>query len=256
MRRAIWAPVLMVVVALAACGDDGVVLLTDEAATTASSQPADTTTTTQPAEATSTTTGPPDSTTTSTVAPPTTTLAPSSTTTTTTTTTLPPPPGPLLFLPDGLSIVSFGASPPEAIGAVEAYLGIGPTEDTGWIGPYEFAVCPGTEFRMVSFRGLGLMFTDAGYFAPEGSRQFFAYVYYGDPPGISPGPPLSVDIGTTVDQIQALYPVVELYGDDPLFGPVFRVPGAGTWDQLWGQTTGTAPADTVVFLQGGVGCGE
>jgi hypothetical protein len=190
----------------------------------------------------------------------TTTTAVSTTTTTTittTTTTIPstlgPPPVPLQFLADGLGIVDFGASPEDAVAIVGAYLGSDPTADSGW-GPAwgDYGACPGNEYRQVEFQGLALKFTDAGLFQPAGTRQFFAYSYDGNPPGIAFG---QLDIGTTVADLQALYPTVTVYPADEIFGPTFRVEGAGS-QQLWGLLTGTGPADTVTFLTGGWGCGE
>jgi hypothetical protein len=144
------------------------------------------------------------------------------------------------------------------IAAFEARLGA-PSLDSGWIpgggGPY--GVCPGTEYRRVEFLSgdLALQFTDAGYFAPEGVRQFYAYAWDGGTPGPTPGPPVSVDAGTTVQQILAMHPDAEIIPDDVFFGPVFRVQPGG-WAQLWGRLTGTTGTDTVINLIGGVGCGE
>ena len=120
-----------------------------------------------PPEATLSATGPDTSagvSTTATSAPTTTTATSSTSTTTsstsTTTTTEPPPP--MLFLPDGLGIVAFGSDPDGTIAIVQASLGIAPTADTGWVGSFDYGVCPGTTFRRVSFDGLDLEFADDG----------------------------------------------------------------------------------------------
>jgi hypothetical protein len=167
-------------------------------------------------------------------------------------------PDPLLFLPTGVGIANFGDEPESVIAAVQTLFGP-PTLDTNWIpgggGPY--GVCPGAEYRRVEFFAgdLVLQFTDAGYFAAEGQRQFFAYNWYGGAPGPTPGLPVSLDIGSTVQDIYDLYPDADVISDDALFGPVFRV-SSGGWEQLWGRLTGVSPTDTIINVTGGVGCGE
>lgn len=235
---------------LGACGGDGSVLLgttsspTTEVPTTSEAPPTtaapvttETTATTE-APVTTETTSPPTTGTTATTSPP---------------TTLGPPPEPLEFLQDGLNITSFGDTRPAAVNAVRDHLGVEPTFDSGW-GPSwgDYGACPGTEYRQVEFGGLTLMFTDAGYFASEGTRQFFAWSYDGTPPSITMG---SLDIGMTVADLQALYPAVIIYGGDPIFGDTFRVEGPGH-EQLWGRLTGTGAGDTIIYLVGGTGCGE
>jgi hypothetical protein len=229
---------------LAACGGDGSVLLgttsppTTEAPTTSEAAP--------------TTEAPVTTETTATTAAPVTTETTSPPTTETTATTSPPLES-LEFLQDGLNITDFGDTPPVAIDAVRDYLGMATTFNSGW-GPAwgDYGACPGTEYRQVRFGGLTLHFTDAGYFAPEGTRQFFAWSYDGDPPNITVGP---LDIGMTVADLQALYPAVTIYAGDPISGDTFRVVGPGQ-EQLWGRLTGTGAGDTIVFLVGGTGCGE
>ena len=256
-RAAGLAALLLVVgLAAAACGGDSV--LGGVAADSTTSTTPDSTGPSDPGETTttsSTTTAPaPAATTTST--PVTTTSVTAATSTTTTSTTLPlgPPPVPLQFLPDGLGITAFGDTPADAVFIVQSYLGAAPDSDSGW-GPAwgAYGACPGSEYRQVEFGGLVLQFTDAGYFAPEGTRQFFSWAYDGSPPGIAFGPP---EIGTTVADLRLLFPGLEIYGADPLFGDTFRSSGPGPHDQLWGTLTGTGDGDTVTFLSGGWGCGE
>jgi hypothetical protein len=164
------------------------------------------------------------------------------------------PPPSLEFLPDGLGIVDFGAPPPAAINAVQGYLGAAPTSDSGW-GPAwgDYGACPGTEYRQVTFQGLTLQFTDGDIFQPAGTRHFFAWSYDGTPAGIAP---YGVDIGTTVADLQALYPAVAIDYDDLYYGWFFRVETGTQGEQLWGTLTGSDPGDTVVYLTGGWGCGE
>ena len=187
----------------------------------------------------------------------TTTTTPASTTTAATTTTTSPP-DPLIFLPTGIGLADFGDEPESVIAVVTVAFGP-PTLDTNWLpgggGPY--GVCPGSVYRRVEFFAgdLVLQFTDAGYFAAEGERQFFAYNWYGGIPGPTPGPPLSLDAGATVQDIIDMYPDADILPDDPLFGPVFRV-WSGGWEQLWGRVTGVDPSDTIINITGGVGCGE
>lgn len=224
---------------LAACGGDGSVLLgttsppTTEATATSEAAP------TTEAPVTTETTSPPTTETTATTSPP---------------TSLGPSLGPSLeFLQDGLDITDFGDTPPVAINAVRDYLSMETTFNSNW-GPAwgDYGACPGTEYRQVKFGGLTLHFTDAGFFAPEGTRQFFAWSYDGDPPNITTGP---LDIGMTVADLQALYPAVTIYAEVPIFGDTFRVVGPGQ-EQLWGRLTGTGAGDTIVYLVGGIGCGE
>ena len=52
-----------------------------------------------------------------------------------------------------------------------------------------------------------------------------------------------------------MYPGVTLFSGDPLFGDTFRFEPGG-FNQLWGRLTGVTPADTVLSVAGGIGCGE
>lgn len=228
---------------LAGCGDDGSVLGGETTTTTSAAD------TTEAPTTTTSSTLPPTTTSSTTTAPTTT------TTSTTTTTTTTAPPDPLLFLPDGLSIVDFGATPPQAISAVEDHLGSALTFDSGW-GPAwgDYGACPGTEYRQVRFEGLTLHFTDADRFQPAGTRHFFAWSYDGNPPGITPAGELT--IGTNRADLQTMYPAATFAYDDLFFGHVFRVEYPTFGIQLWGTLTGDTPGDTITYLTGGVACGE
>lgn len=228
--------ILMMSSGLAGCGDDA-------------GSPFDLTTTAAPSTtaATSTTAA-------ATTAATTATTAATTTTTQAPEPTLGPPPLPLVFLMDGLNIVAFGASPPNTINVVGSYLGLTPTFDSAWVAAAgDFGICPGTEYRQVEFGGLTLRFTDGDLFQPAGTRHFFAWAYDGDPADITPA---LLDVGITVADLQALYPAVQLFGDDPLFGSTFRIDGPHNGEQLWGTLTGVGPADTIKYLTGGWGCGE
>jgi hypothetical protein len=142
--------------------------------------------------------------------------------------------------------------------ATEAVFGPA-TSDSGWIvsGFTDYGVCPGSEYRRVEFLGgdFVLQFTDAALFQPEGVRQLFTYGWFGGIPGPTPGPPVSLDAGSTIQNVVDMYPGALIFGDDPLFGPTFRVEAGGA-AQLWGQTTGPDPSDTILVITGGIGCGE
>ncbi|MCB2223667.1 MAG: hypothetical protein KQH83_05770 [Actinobacteria bacterium] len=247
--RSRWVPiaaVLALALAVVACGDEGSVL--GAGSSTTSTEAAATAPTTT--EATTST-----ETTATTAAPTTTTTVPPTTTTSTTTTTTTTVPGPAFeFRVDGLGIADFGGTPSDVVDAVRARLGFNETADSGW-GPAwgSYGACPGTEYRQVEFQGLVLQFTDADLFQPAGTRHFFAWSYDGTPAGIAPA---GIDVGTTVADLQALYPTVVLAYDDLYFGDVFRVDPGVNGQQLWGMLTGPDPGDTVTYLTGGYGCGE
>lgn len=198
-----------------------------------------------------TTTAAPTTTTPPTTPSPTTTAAP------TTTATTAPPGAVILLRPDGLSDVDFGASPAEAAGAIGAALGMAPTLDTGVIDPFSsYGTCPGSALQVVEFEGLWLFFTDAGYFAPEGTLAFFAWAYSGEPEGAATLP--GIGIGATLDEVTGAYSgSIEVF-DDEIFGSTFihDPPGSGMYELLAGSLTGTDGTDLVTHLQGGILCGE
>lgn len=209
-----------------------------------------------------------DSTTSTTASVTTTAVAP--TTTTTSTTTLPPtttttaPPTttstivPLPtfgFFVDGYGVVDFGATPAEVIAALEPIMGP-PSGDTGWV--YE-PICPGTQFRAIRYGSelfdFRALFTDAGFFTPAGTGEFYSYNYNGTTP--VPVSPPALTVGTTVGQLQALYPAVT-FGPNPFLDGVtdYVVDGSTPYEQLYGQVSGPNPSDVVESVQGGIGCGE
>ncbi|MEZ5175846.1 MAG: hypothetical protein R2823_06535 [Acidimicrobiia bacterium] len=223
-------------------------------ASACTSDTSETTTTSFPLTSTSSTT-----TTAPTTTAPTTTLATTTTVTTTTTTTTPAtttvPALVFGFFVDGYGVVDFGASPDEVIAALTPIMGP-PSGDTGWLAE---PICPGTQFRAIKwgpeqfdFRAL---FTDANFFAPAGVAQFFTYNYHGVTP--VPVTPPALTVGTTVGQLKALYPSV-VFSPNPFLAGVtdYLVAGSTPYEQLYGQVSGTNPADVVESVQGGVGCGE
>lgn len=224
----------------AACGDDdGGLPFGDTTTTTA----ATTTTTTTTAAATTT-------------APATTTTAAPATTA-----TLGPPPLPQVqFLPGGIGFADFGDDPAVVLATAELLWGP-PSTDSGLLpgGFGDYGVCPGTQFRQVFFLGdtVMLMFSDIDYFTGGGVLNFIHYSY--SSPTNTPltaGPPASIDVGSTVAQVQALWPSAVVVGDDPLYGPLFYEEGGPGFDYLFGTLTGVNPGDTVKYVSGGVGCGE
>ncbi|HEX5630385.1 MAG TPA: hypothetical protein VFY15_01870, partial [Acidimicrobiia bacterium] len=142
---------------------------------------------------------------TTTTAPATTTTAATTTTTAPTTTTTEPAPV-FAFLPTGLGVVDFGATPEEVMAVLNPLFGT-PTKDTGWI---DEPLCPPPLYRLIGY-GPGLfdftvIFTTAEYFAPAGTEQFFGYSYKGAlDVGVTPP---AVTVGTTLAQVQTLYPEI------------------------------------------------
>jgi hypothetical protein len=224
---------LAVVLVVASCGGDSAVITTTSGASNTTETATDATTTSAPA---------------------TTTTETASTTTAPATTTTEALDEPILFLPTGLGVVTFGMDPDDTVAAMALLLGP-PTDDTGWVDSFaNFGVCPGPNARRTSWGGLHLLFTDDGPFV-GGGPQFFSYSYLGGEPGPTPGPPESVDAGNSVDQVLAIWPGAELNPGDEFFGASFRV-DLGGGEQLYGRLTGITGTDTVTEIYGGYGCGE
>lgn len=227
-----------------ACGGDGAepVFTTTTSSTTSTTDASTTTAATTSTEATTTST----------------TSGSTSTTTTSTTTTTAPPPPEIVFRDDGLGVADFGDAPDPVLATVTAVFGAS-TFDTGWIagGFGDYGVCPGSEFRRVEFEGGDFIvhFADGDHFGPAGTRAFYWYAWYGGAPGPTDGPPESIDTGTSVATLQAMWPGTQVFGDDPFYGDTFRYEGTG-WNQLWGTLTGTTDADQIINVTGGLGCGE
>jgi hypothetical protein len=228
MRRAALPLALMLIVA--ACGDDSATTTSTEATTTTAA-------------------------TTTTVADTTTTVAETTTTAATTTTAGLPP---IEFRPDGIGFADFGDDAAAVIGNAIGLFGE-PSTDSGWLagGFSDYGVCPGDFFRQVFFLGdsLMLMFSDVDYFVPGGVDNFVHYSYSG-PGTLTAGPPVSIDIGTTVSQATSIWPGATVEGGDPLYGDVFYFDPEPGYDYLFATLTGTSATDTIEYVAGGVGCGE
>ena len=226
--------IVALLLVIAACGDDA----------------SDTTTTTT---AVTTTVAP-----TTTEAPTTTTIAPTTTAAPTTTTTVAPttttePPPQFEFRIDGLGIAHFGDSPEEVIAAMTAIFG-DPFRDTGWINE---PICPGPMTRVVDFGielfDFQLLFSNGDQFAPAGTEHFHGYLYNGATP--VPVSPPQLAVGTTISELEALYPSVTYPPNPFVGGSDFLVDGPGN-QKLRGRVSGTGPSDTVLTITGGVQCGE
>ena len=255
------AAVALIVVAIIAIrsGDSDDVAVTTTTAQGTTTEPASTTsvaTTTVP-----TTTVPP-----STTLPPTTTLPPPTTLPPSTLppTTLPPAEG-LILEVDGVgaieTFVSFGANDEGAIAAVTASLGPN-TRDTGWVDPFsEFGFCPPDgDVRGVAWGSFLMLFTKGTTdFEPPGNPHFFSYYYVGTAQPDFATPDM-IEIGSTVAELKAAYDGPDFTLSEHEFDP-----SAGFWKYqhdfdnetgLSGATTGLTDSDTVVSINGGVGCGE
>lgn len=211
------------------------------------SSSADTTTSTSVAVTTTTV-----AVTTTTLAPTTTTVAATTSTTAPaiTTTTIAKVKG-LPLSASGLGDALFDADADGVVDYVNSILGI-PTTDSGWVDATANGVgCPGTVIRFVDWNDLTLFFTDD----VTAIRHFAAYTY---------GPAFSANIapyglatdagigvGSTVAELRAAYPAVNIAPEDEFSGPSFEIESG-----LRGVLTGTADTDVILSFVGGFGCGE
>jgi hypothetical protein len=211
----------------------------DESSSADTSTTAAATTTTAPA-------------TTSTVAP--TTTSTTSTTSTTvpaiTTTTIAKVKG-LPLSASGLGDALFDADADGVVDYVNSILGI-PTTDSGWVDATANGIgCPGTEIRFVDWNDLSLFFTDD----TTAVRHFAAYTYgpaFGatiSPYGLATD--AGIGVGSTVAELRAAYPAVNVAPEDEFSGPSFEIEVG-----LRGVLTGTADTDIILSFVGGFGCGE
>lgn len=180
------------------------------------------------------------------------TTSPSSSTTGSTeatTTTATPATAAIVLRGDGLGVVSFGASPEEAIPAVSAELGE-PTADTGWEPSFSaYGTCPGEQIRGVEWDALVLLFTD-GETTYGAGPHLFAWRLTGAPPAL--GTAEGFGFGATVDDAEQLFPgAAEVTPADEPF------PGFVQVDADGGTITGYLDdAGVVTNLEAGVACGE
>ena len=190
-----------------------------------------------------------DATTSSTDSPTTTSTEPTTTTTTTHLLVLG-----LEMSSEGLGARLFGDDGEAMVASVAAILGDA-DEDSGWMNTQaEGLACPGTEVRFVRWHDLTLTFSDESPYA-SGSRHFAAYTY-GPAAGaeIEPWGLQTIDglgVGSTVEDLQGLYPEAVVHPSDELSGPSFYIE-----EGLRGFLTGTEPTDQVISFVGGYGCGE
>jgi hypothetical protein len=156
---------------------------------------------------------------------------------------------------DGIGAAMFGGDPDAVIEYVRSLLG-DPTGDTGWVDPFTFALCDGTEVRRVDWGVLSLLFGDQSNFG-SGRRHFFAWEYglsgqIGDAPqGLRTAG--LVTLGSRVVDLRAEFPDVAVNPeeDDGFFSPAnFYVS-----DNFRGLLTGTAEDDVITVMFGGLGCG-
>ena len=189
----------------------------------------------------------------------TTTTAPATTTSTVApTTTAADEPGPadvpLELGTTGLGAAAFGADPEGIIGFVSSFLG-GPTADTGYVDPFEFGACPGTQARRVSWGSLTLEFGDASNVAVD-RLHFYAYQYgNGSPDGLAEGSPLGLETAEGIGYGSSVIDVVRTYPDTMfLEGDDFIDPNFVVNDNLRGLLTGLTDSDTVTAITGGLPC--
>jgi hypothetical protein len=192
--------------------------------------------------------------TTSTIAETTTIAAETTTTAVDPTTTLVDPAVEALVLSgEGIGSAEFGADPDGVVSYLTSFLG-DPTNDSGWIDPFEVGACPGTEIRFVEWGVLTLIFGDVSQVV-EGRRHFFSYSYgLGGEVGAFPvglSTERGVTLGSRVIDVNAAYPGVTLNPEDEFTDPSFFVN-----DNLRGSLTGLEDDSIVTVIYGGIGCGE
>lgn len=179
----------------------------------------------------------------------TTTLAP-----TTTTEPATPTEAPLGLELSGVGAAAFGADPEGIIGFVSSFIG-GPTVDTGYVDPFEFGACAGTQARRVFWGSLMLEFGDSSNIA-DGRLHFYAYQYgTEDPAGLVADTPQGlatpegITFGSTVGELLQAYPVTDFIEADEFLPATFLVN-----DNLRGYLTGLTDLDTVTVITGGLPC--
>ena len=154
----------------------------------------------------------------------------------------------------GLGTAAFGADPEGIIGFVSSFLG-GPTGDTGYVDPFEFGVCPGTQARRVSWGSLTLEFGDASNVAVD-RLHFYAYRYgSGTPDGLAEGSPVGLETAEGIGYGSSVIDVIRAYPDTMfLEGDDFIDPNFVVNDNLRGLLTGLTDSDSVTAITGGLPC--
>ncbi|MGH8993579.1 MAG: hypothetical protein ACRDZ7_18875 [Acidimicrobiia bacterium] len=173
---------------------------------------------------------------------------------------------PVVLRGDGLGAHRFGSPVDEVIAGLTLRWAP-PDADSGWVaaGSSPFGVCPGTEVRVVEWRGFRVYFSDGLTPWGTGRRHFFSWDYLAadfDSPRPDAGgnrPPLHTDPGITVASsvadLQSAYGErLELFDREEGGGPAFGVqtPDGG----LFGFVTTVEPGGLVRSIIGGGGCGE
>ena len=150
-------------------------------------------------------------------------------------------------------MVHFGQIPKNVIAEMTAIFGP-PTADSGWV---EEPLCAGELNRFVEFGverfDLQLIFTDGDLFATD-KAHFYAYRYNGVTP--VPVAPPELTVGTTIAQLQDLYPGVEIMESPWVGGEYVFQYIAAEYEWLYGNLTGNGLDDTVTSIEGGIGCAE
>ncbi|HUF96514.1 MAG TPA: hypothetical protein VMM60_00195 [Ilumatobacter sp.] len=156
---------------------------------------------------------------------------------------------------DGIGSAIFGASPDGVIEYVTSILG-GNTGDTGWVDPFDFAACDGTQARRVDWGVLSLLFGDVSIYS-AGRDHFIGWEYgrvgeIGDEP-VGLRTPSGLTLGGRVVDLVAEFPEVSLNdGDAELDIPSnFYVS-----DSFYGLLSGVGSDDFVTVMFGGYGCGN
>jgi hypothetical protein len=238
MRRTtiLFAVALLMV---AACGDDSTETVPLESTTTTQVVAASTTTSTMPA-----TTVPETST--STAPPP----------------TLGPPPLPqVVFQPDGLEFAGFGDDPDVVLNIAQILWGPS-AADTGILS--SIPNCPGTQYRKVSWESaspawnLFLLFTDDDAWTTPGGALVFSGYGYTSPVGhhLTAGPPVSIDAGVSVADLESLWPGVGLFESEFSSDLMFQhsPTGYSSGVVLMGRVTGLTGAHAIIDVYGGKTC--
>lgn len=154
----------------------------------------------------------------------------------------------------GVGAAAFGADPEGIIGFISSFIG-GPTIDTGYVDPFEFGACTGTQARRVFWGSLMLEFGDSSNVA-DGRLHFYAYEYGTEdpaglvaetPPGLAT--PEGISFGSTVADLLAAYPATDFIEADEFLPATFLVN-----DNLRGYLTGLTDLDTVTVITGGLPC--
>jgi len=168
---------------------------------------------------------------------------------------------PFYLQPDGLGTVDFGSSPETTITIVSNTLGP-PDRDSGWIESFSaWGTCPGAMIRVVGWWNMDVLFTDAsdtGSTSGDGSHFFNWRVpdLNRDAGQFDFETRAGVGFGSTVEELQAAYGGdVEVDFDPDFESWYFNIVG-GEDVGVSGVVEGSAPTDTITFLEAGALCGE